>query len=134
MNEQERLYLQNKNLEEGKILYLSVEDFYKDCTTGIEFPYKEHNYLIEFDDPFTGTGVCRIHVNDDDCDTSYFDSTKCMEFNNLEELVHNYKIGLKTLAEIICDDNGISRSVLPVHRDEKKQLALFGEIDNELQG
>ena len=41
--------------------FKSVEDFFEECTTGVEFRYDGKWYLIEFDDPFTGLGVVRIH-------------------------------------------------------------------------
>ena len=70
------------------ISFKSVENFFEECTTGIEFKYEEKWHLIEFDD--------------------------------LEALVHSYKIGNRTLAEIICDENNIPRSVLPIKRKIEK--------------
>ena len=48
------------------ISFKSVENFFEECTTGIEFKYEEKWYLIEFDDPFTGIGRVRIHLQDKD--------------------------------------------------------------------
>lgn len=60
------------------------------------------------------------------------DNSRCEEFNNLESLVHSYKIKNRTLAEIICDENNIPRSVLPVKRKiEKWQINLFDGASNE---
>lgn len=107
------------------IPFTSVENFFEECSTGIEFKYNEMWYCVEFDDPFTGVGRVRIHLQDENGD-GYFDESRCAEYQNLEELVHSYKIGDRTLAEIICDENGISRSVLPVKRRlEKWQTELF---------
>lgn len=110
------------------ISFSSVENFFEECTTGIEFKYSENWYCIEFDDPFKGVGRVRIHLQDED-GNGYFDERRCTEYQNLEELVHSYKIGDRTLAEIICDENGISRDVLPVKRHlEKWQTELFNGI------
>lgn len=97
------------------ISFKSVEDFFEECTTGVEFQYAGKWYLIEFNDPFRGLGAVRIHLQDEDSE-NYFDDTRCQEFPDLETLVHYYRIGERTLAEIICDENGIPRSVLPVKR------------------
>ena len=113
------------------ISFESVENFFEECTTGIEFKYEEKWYLIEFDDPFTGIGKVRIHLQDENSD-NYPDDSRCEEFNNLESLVHSYKIRNRTLAEIICDENNIPRSVLPVKRKiEKWQMNLFDGASNE---
>ncbi|MBR4006440.1 hypothetical protein [Fibrobacter sp.] len=113
------------------ISFKSVENFFEECTTGIEFKYEEKWYLIEFDDPFTGIGKVRIHQQDENSD-SYLDDSRCEEFNDLEALVHSYKIGNRTLAEIICDENNIPRSVLPVKRKiEKWQTDLFDGAKDE---
>lgn len=113
------------------ISFKSVENFFDECTTGIEFKYGNKWYLIEFDDPFTGIGKVRIHLQDEDSD-AYTDDNRCEEFENLEILVHSYKIGDRTLAEIICDENNIPRSVLPVKRKiEKWQSDLFDGVGNE---
>ena len=113
------------------ISFKSVENFFEECTTGIEFKYEEKWYLIEFDDTFTGIGRVRIHLQDEDSD-GYLDDSRCEEFENLETLVHSYKIGNRTLAEIICDENGIPRSVLPVRRRiEKWQSDLFDGVTDE---
>ena len=48
-------------------------------------------------------------------------------FDNLEDLVHKYKIGDRTLAEIICDENNIPRTVLPVKRPIEKWQSDFFE-------
>lgn len=95
------------------ITFNSIEDFYKESETGIEFKLYGKNYLIEFDDPFTGGGRVRIHLEDAD-GNGYFDKTKVCEYSNLEELVHSYKIDNRSLAEVICDENKIPRSVLPI--------------------
>ena len=55
------------------ISFKSVENFFEECTTGIEFKYDEW-YLIEFDDPFTGIGKVRIHLQDENSD-SYLDDS-----------------------------------------------------------
>lgn len=108
------------------ISFTSVENFYEECTTGIEFKYNEKWYLIEFDDPFSGIGKVRIHLQNENGD-GYFDEKRRAEFDNLEQLVHHYQIGERSLAEIICDENKISRSVLPVKRPiQKWQAELFG--------
>lgn len=113
------------------ISFTSVENFFEECTTGIEFTYEGKWYLVEFDDPFSGIGKVRIHLQDED-GNGYIDDNRCQEFENLEDLVHSYKIGDRTLAEIICDENNISRSVLPVKRHiEKWQSNLFDEEKNE---
>ncbi len=65
------------------ISFKSVENFFEECTTGIEFKYEEKWYLIEFDDPFTCIGKVRIHLQDENSD-SYFDDLRCEEFNDLE--------------------------------------------------
>ena len=48
------------------ISFKSVENFFEECTTGIEFKYEEKWYLIEFDDPFTGIGrfgyICKTKI------------------------------------------------------------------------
>lgn len=111
-------YLTTKKASQ-MISFKSVENFFEECTTGIEFKYEEKWYLIEFDDPFTGIGKVRIHLQDKDSD-SYLDDSRCEEFSDLEALVHSYKIGNRTLAEIICDENNIPRSVLPVKRKIEK--------------
>ena len=72
--------------------------------------------MIEFDDPFRGRGRVRIHCEDRQGCQKYFSEDNCKEYPNLETLVHSYEIDGRTLAQIICDDNGIPRSVLPVHR------------------
>jgi len=115
------------------ISFTSVENFFEECTTGIEFKYNDNWYLIEFDDPFSGIGKVRIHLKDED-DNGYFDESRCSEFIDLETLVHNYKIGERTLAEIICDENNIPRNVLPVKRPiEKWQADIFEGGGNELK-
>lgn len=48
------------------IPFTSVENFFEECTTGIEFAYEGKWYLIEFDDPFSGIGKVRIHLQDED--------------------------------------------------------------------
>ena len=98
------------------ISFSSLENFYEECTTGIEFNYEGYWHLIEFDDPFRGRGRVRIHREDRQGCKKYFSEDKCKEYPNLETLVHSYEIEGRTLAQIICDDNGIPRSVLPVHR------------------
>ena len=96
------------------IPFTSVENFFEECTTG-----------IEFDDPFSGLGTVRNHLQDENGD-GYFDERRCSEYPNPEKLVHSYKIGERTLAEIICDENKISRSALPVKRNlEKWQISNF---------
>lgn len=95
------------------ITFKSIEDFYKEAETGIEFKLYGKNYLIEFDDPFTGGGKVRMHLEDAD-GNGYFDKTRQFEYDNLEELVHSYKIDNRSLAEIICDENKIPRSILPI--------------------
>ena len=113
------------------ISFTSVENFFKECTTGIEFVYEGKWYLIEFDDPFSGIGKVRIHLQDED-GSGYLDDNRCEEFDNLEDLVHKYKIGDRTLAEVICDENNIPRSVLPVKRPiEKWQSDLFQGNGND---
>lgn len=97
------------------IPFKSVENFYEECTTGIEFQYEGKWYLIEFDNPFTGIGKVRIHLQDDNSD-AYTDDNRCREYPNLESLVHAHRIGDRTLAEIICVENRIPREVLPVKR------------------
>lgn len=107
------------------ISFTSVENFFEECTTGIEFVYGSKWYCVEFDDPFFGIGTVRIHLRDED-GKGYFDENRCNEYPNLETLVHAYKIGERTLAEIICDENNIPRSVLPVERRlEAWQLKRF---------
>ena len=102
------------------ISFTSVENFFEECTTG-----------IEFDDPFSGIGKVRIHLQDED-GSGYLDDNRCEEFDNLENLVHKYKIGDRTLAEIICDENNIPRTVLPVKRPiEKWQSDLFEGNGND---
>lgn len=113
------------------ISFTSVENFFEECTTGIEFVYEGKWYLIEFDDPFSGIGKVRIHLQDEDS-SGYLDDNRCEEFDNLENLVHKYKIGDRTLAEIICDENNIPRTVLPVKRPiEKWQSDLFEGNGND---
>lgn len=109
------------------ISFTSIENFYEECTTGVEFEYNQKWYLIEFDDPFHGIGPVRIHLQDED-GKGYFDESRSKEFLNLETLVHNYKIGERTLAEIICDENSISRDVLPVKRHLEKWQAEGEEV------
>ena len=97
------------------ISFTSVENFFEECTTG-----------IEFDDPFSGIGKVRIHLQDED-GSGYLDDNRCEEFDNLEDLVHKYKIGDRTLAEMICDENNIPRTVLPVKRPIEKWQSDFFE-------
>lgn len=107
------------------IPFTSIENFYEECTTGIEFKYNEKWYLVEFDDPFKGIGTVRIHLQDDN-DNSYTNDNFCFEYCNLETLVHNYKIGDRTLAEIICDENSLPRNKEIIKRKlQKWQLDLF---------
>lgn len=113
------------------IPFTSLENFYEECTTGIEFEYDHKWYLIEFDDPFHGVGTVRIHLQDEDGKV-YFDGCRSEEFLNLEDLVHNYKISERTLAEIICDENSISREVLPVKRHLETWQAEGNEVILEL--
>lgn len=113
------------------ISFTSVENFFEECTTGIEFKYNDNWYCIEFDDPFKGVGKVRIHLQDENGD-GYFDPSRCAEYKSLEDLVHTYKIGDRTLAEIICDENNIPRTVLPVKRHlEKWQADLFDDRESD---
>lgn len=113
------------------ISFSSVENFYEECTTGIEFQYNGKCYCVEFDDPFRGIGTVRIHLQDKD-GNGYFDAERCTEYPNLETLVHNYQIESRTLAEIICDENKISRKVLPIKRELEKWQADGNEVVLEL--
>lgn len=71
------------------ISFTSVENFFEECTIGIEFVYEGKWYLIEFDDPFSGIGKVRIHLQDED-GCGYLDDNRCEEFENLENLVHKW--------------------------------------------
>lgn len=111
------------------ISFSSIEQFYEEARLGVEFELYNKWYLIEFDDPFCGKGKVRIHLQDD-LGGNYLDETRMHEYENLEELVHNYKILERTLAEIICDENGISRNCLPI---KQKTPPLFDmHYTNEL--
>lgn len=111
------------------ISFTSVENFYDEARVGIDFQYEGVWYSIEFDDPFLGEGNMRIHEQDAQNVFTYFDESKCSEYSSLFDLVHNYKIGGRTLAEIICDENGIPRSVLPVKNKAKTTQEWFDEIN-----
>lgn len=104
------------------ISFTSVENFYEEARVGIDFEYNGIWYQIDFDDPKTGKGKMQISKYDEE-NSTYYDS--------LYDLVHNYKIGDRTLAEIICDENGISRSVLPVKNNSKTTCELFEECNGE---
>ena len=116
------------------ICFKSVEDFYEEARVGIDFEYNDIWYSIEFNDPFFGEGDMRIHEQDAPNVFTYFDDSKCVEYHSLFDLVHNYKIGERTLAEIICDENGISRSVLPVENTAKTTREWFNEINGGTNG
>lgn len=77
------------------ISFTSVENFFEECTTGIEFVYEGKWYLIEFDDPFSGIGKVRIHLQDEDgmgkltdvfCDFPY--EPRFLRFDNWDKERH----------------------------------------------
>ena len=102
------------------ISFSSVENFYEEARVGIDFECYGKWYQIDFDDPQFGESRMQI---------SRYDEEKSVYYDTLFDLVHNYKIGERTLAEIICDENGISRSVLPVKNTATTTRELFDEIN-----
>jgi len=103
------------------ISFSSVENFYEESRIGIEFECYGEWYQIDFDDPQFGESRMQIAKCGEE---------KSVYYDSLFDLVHNYKIGDRTLAEIICDENGIPRSVLPVKNTAKTTRELYNEIYN----
>lgn len=101
--------------EKDKIPFNSVEDFFDEVSSDYGFEYQNKWYDICFDDPFTALGKVEIY-EERKGDTDGDHALREEHFDSLDDLVHNFKIGARTLAEIICDENDISRSVLPVKR------------------
>ena len=108
----------------NNICFKSIEDFYKEAQKGIDFEYKGIWYQIDFDDPVSGNSKMQI---------SRYDEEKSTYYDSLFDLVHNYKIAGRSLAEIICDENGIPRSVLPVKNSESMTHGLFDEINDKAE-
>lgn len=106
------------------ICFTSVEDFYREAQKGIDFEYNGTWYQIDFDNPFSGEGKMQI---------SKYNEGKSTYYDSLFDLVHNYKIDGRSLAEIICDENGITRSVLPVKNMPSTIPNLFDDIDLEVK-
>ena len=107
--------MNNDNLEYGdKIPFTSVENFFDEVTSDYGFLYKPYWYDICFRNPFLGTGPVDIfEETEEDRDSDHLIREQ-ETYDSIEELVHKFKIRGRTLAEIICDENDIPRSVLPV--------------------